>query len=218
MERTCQATLEPQSRTQTRGPAALLSFYFLVALFPLLIVLSSLIGFILSSQTGTYLNLLKYLDQVMPRSAFAVLTGMLGQITSGASSGKLSLGVLVSLWTASSGVAALIEALNVAFEVSVSRSWLHRRLVAMALTLGIGLLLMASLIFLFASNTAAELITAWLPVLGALGRLSHVVSLLGNADFALALLDVDLCARSYLNRKHGKEFCRARALRWFVGL
>ena len=155
--------------------AALLSFYFLVALFPLLIVLSSLVGFILSSQTGTYLNLVNYLQQVMPRSAFAILNGMLGQITSGASGGKLSFGVLVSLWTASSGVAALIEALNVAFEVSISRAWLHRRLVAMGLTLGIGFLLMASVVFLLASNTAAELITERLPILGALGRLSHLV-------------------------------------------
>jgi membrane protein len=155
--------------------AALLSFYFLVALFPLLIVLSSLIGFILSSQTGTYINLINYLAQIMPSSAFDILTGMLGEITSGASGGKLSFGVLVSLWTASSGVAALIEALNIAFEIPVSRSWLHRRLVAMALTLGIGCLLMAALVFLFASNAVAELVTARLPVLGALGRLSHVI-------------------------------------------
>ena len=181
--------------------AALLSFYFLVALFPLLIVLSSLIGFILSSQTGTYLNLLNYLDQVMPRSAFAVLTGMLGQITSGARSGKLSFGVLVSLWTASSGVAALIEALNVAFEVRVSRSWLHRRLVAMALTLGVGVLLMASPVFLFTSNTAAELITARLPVLGELGRLSHVVRLLVALTLLLLCLMLIYARGPNLNRK-----------------
>ena len=60
----------------------------------------------------------------------------------------------------------------------------------MALTLGIGLLLMASLVFLLASNTAAELITVRLPVLGALGQLSHVVRLL------VALTLLLLCARS----------------------
>jgi membrane protein len=168
--------------------AALLSFYFLLAFSPLLIVFSTLIGFILSSQTGTYLGLLSYLDRIMPRSAFTLFTGMLGQITTGASGGKLSLGVLAALWTASSGVAALIEALNIAFEVSISRSWLRRRIVAMALTLGIGLVLAASLVVLFASSTAGELITARLPVLGALARLSHVVRwLVGLALLFLSL-------------------------------
>lgn len=170
--------------------AALLSFYFLLAFFPLLIVFSTLIGFILSSQTGTYLNLLNYLDHVMPPSAFTLFSGMLGQITAGASGGKLSLGVLASLWTASSGVAALIEALNIAFDLPASRSWLRRRMVAMALTLGIVLVFAASLVFLFASSTAGELITSRLPVLGALAGLSKVVRWL--VGIALLLLSLTL--------------------------
>lgn len=155
--------------------AALLSFYFLLAFFPLLLVLSTLIGFFLASQTGTYFTLLNYLDRVMPRSAFDVFTGMLGQITSGASSGKLSFGLLISLWPSSSGIAALMEALNIAFEVPISRSWWHRRLVAIALTLGFSALLVASLLFLLASSAAASVITTKLPVLSALGRVSDVV-------------------------------------------
>ena len=154
--------------------AALLSFYFLLALFPLLILLSTLIGFILTSQTATYVNLLNYLDGVMPGSAFELFTGMLGQITSGASGGKLSFGILASLWTASSGVAALIEALNVAFEVPNSRSWWRRRVLAMTLTLGFGALLVASLLFLVASSTFAGVVIARVPVLRTLVQLSKV--------------------------------------------
>lgn len=155
--------------------AALLSFYFLVAFFPLLFVLSTLIGFILASQTGTYIKLLHYLDHIMPRSAFNLLTSMLKQIMSGASSGKLSFGVLVALWTASSGVDALIEAMDVAFEVPRIRSWWHRRLIAIALTLGFVVLLAAALVFLFASSEAAQVINERLPILGSLGHLSNVV-------------------------------------------
>jgi membrane protein len=181
--------------------AALLSFYFLLAFFPLLIVFSTLIGFILSSQTATYLSLLNYLDRIMPPSAFTLFTGMLGQITSGASSAKLSLGVLASLWTASSGVAALIEALNIAFEISIGRSWLHRRIVAMGVTLGIGLVLAASLVFLFASGTVGELIIARLPVLGALARLSYVVRWLVGIVLLLLSLTLVYGFGPNLNRK-----------------
>lgn len=181
--------------------AALLSFYFLLAFFPLLIVFSTLIGFLLTSQTATYWNLLNYLDRIMPRSAFALFTEMLGQIKSGASGGKLSVGLLVSLWTASSGIAALIEALNVAFEVSNSRPWWRRRLVAILLTLGIGALLTAALIFLFTSSTAAELITARLPVLHALGQLSHVVRWLVGLTLLLFSLMLIYGLGPNLNRK-----------------
>jgi len=123
-------------------------------LFPLLIALSTLIGFILSSETSTYFSLLNYLDRMMPRSAFAILGELLGQLATGASGGKLSFGAIAPLWTASSGITALIEALNVAFEVSNMRSWWHRRTVALGLIFGIGLLCASALALLFAGVIA----------------------------------------------------------------
>jgi len=181
--------------------AALLSFYFLLAFFPLLIVFSTLIGFLLTSQAATYWSLLNYLDRIMPRSAFALFTGMLSQIKAGASGGKLSIGLLVSLWTASSGIAALIEALNIAFQVSNSRSWWRRRLVSMLLTLGISALLAGALVFLFASSTAAELMTAKLPILHALPQLSHVVRWLVGLTLLLSSLMLIYGLGPNLNRK-----------------
>lgn len=190
--------------------AALLSFYFLVALFPLLIVFSTLVGFILASQSGTYVTLMNYLNGVMPRSAFALFSGMLNQMTTGASGGKLSFGILVSLWTASSGVAATMEALNVAFQVSSGRSWLRRRAIAMVLTLGFGPLLAASLVFLFGSSAVAEVITARFPLLSALGRLSNVIRWLVAFAPAPALPDRDLPVRAKSQAKAlGRDFTRS---------
>ncbi len=83
----------------------------------------------------------------MPISAFALFSQFITEIKSGASGGKLSFGLVISLWTASSGIAALMQALNVAFDVPASRSWWHQRLVAIALTFAIGLTLTASLVF-----------------------------------------------------------------------
>ena len=83
--------------------------------------------------------------------------------------------MLVALWTASSSVDALIEAMDVAFEVPRIRSWWHRRLIAIALTLGFVVLLAAALVFLFASSEVAQVINERLPILGSLGRLSNVV-------------------------------------------
>lgn len=155
--------------------ASLLSFYFLLALFPLLIVFSALIGSILASQQETYWRLLNYLAHLMPVSAFVLFSETLSQITQGAQGSQLSLSVLLSLWSASSGFTGLIEALNVAFEVDNSRAWWQRRLVAIALALGIAALIGASLVFLFASSATGAYIVARLPLLGALSRVSYVV-------------------------------------------
>lgn len=170
--------------------AAALSFYFLVALFPLLLVISTLIGFVLSSQTSAYFSLLAYLDRVMPTSAVEVFSGVLNQLTSGASGGKLSFGILITLWAASSGVTASIEALNIAFEVPSSRRWWHRRLVAVGLTLSIGLIITASLVFLLTGGTAASALMSRLPVLGALSHLSSVIRWL--AGLTLLWLSLNL--------------------------
>jgi len=55
------------------GRAAELSYYFLLALFPFLIFLTSTIGLVLGSGTGTRHALFDYLGRIMPPSAFQLL-------------------------------------------------------------------------------------------------------------------------------------------------
>ena len=100
--------------------AALLSFYLLLAFFPLLIVLSSLTGILRASQTETYWRLLNYITRFIPRSAFSVFHSFLARVKLSASRGELSFGLIASLRTASSGISALMEPLNVTFEVPIS--------------------------------------------------------------------------------------------------
>jgi len=184
--------------------AALLSYYFLVALFPLLILLSSLIGFFLASQAQTYWRLLGYFARFMPNSAFLLFSNVLQQIKSDASGGKLSFGLILTLWASSSGVSSLIEALNVAFDVASSRSWWRRRLVAVGLTLSISGLLAVSLLFIFLTSSAGTYITANLPVARALSGISTGLRWL--VDFGLLFLTLTLIYGfgPYLRRKRWK--------------
>ena len=57
----------------------------------------------------------------------------------------LSFGFLATLWTASGGFAAAIEALNVAYDVAETRPFWKTRLLAMLLAVVIGLLLLVAL-------------------------------------------------------------------------
>jgi membrane protein len=116
------------------GRAAQLSFYFLLALFPLLIFLSAVLGLVFAGNADLYHDLLSHLRTVMPHSAYTLVRATLDEITIDGGRGKLSLGLLATLWTASSGMEAMINGLNAAYDVTEMRPWWRRRFVAMNLT------------------------------------------------------------------------------------
>jgi len=63
------------------GRAAELSYYFLLALFPLLIFLTSVIGLVVGSGTGTRHALFSYLGRIMPPTAFQLLDNTMREVT-----------------------------------------------------------------------------------------------------------------------------------------
>ena len=103
--------------------SAKLSFYFLLSIFPLLLFLIALLGLLLQSGPVLQQTLHKYLAAVVPESAPGLINTTLQEITRGAGGGKLSLALLFALWAASRGMVAIIEALNIAYEVEESRPW-----------------------------------------------------------------------------------------------
>jgi len=125
--------------------AAILTFYFQLSLFPLLLFLTSLLGLFAQYGSDLRADLLSYLSSIAPRSASALIYTTLDEITEGSSGGKLSFGLLLALWTATSGMVAIIEALNAAYHVKEARVWWKRRLVALALTISLAVLIITAL-------------------------------------------------------------------------
>src|ERR1044072_4064082 len=78
------------------GRAAELSYYFLLALFPFLIFLTSTIGIVLG--TGTRHAMFDYLGRVMPPSAFQLIDSTMWEVSAASGGGKLSFGILAALW------------------------------------------------------------------------------------------------------------------------
>lgn len=118
------------------GTAAELSFYFLLALFPLLIFLTSMIGFL----PGTHEGLVRDLERVVPPDAMKLVGDTMADIVSHRNGGLLSFGLILSLWSASSGVASLMSGLNKAYNVVETRPFWKRSLIAIGLTIGAVLL------------------------------------------------------------------------------
>ncbi len=128
------------------GRAAQLSYYFLLSLFPLLLFLITLFGYMAGAGSHLRQKLITYLGSVMPGAALQLVVATIDQVTEARGGGKLWFGLLAALWAASSGLNALARALNVAYDVPETRPWWKLRLVSLALTVAIALLIISALL------------------------------------------------------------------------
>ena len=142
------------------GHAAQIAYYFFLALFPMLLFLTTLLGFFARQGSALRANLINYLATVMPTSASALVVSILDEINRGAGSGKLSLSLLATLWAASSGVEALTAALNKAYGVKEARSFWRVKLTALLLTLTLAALVNVALALIFYGNGLGDILQA----------------------------------------------------------
>ena len=101
--------------------AAAVSYQVFFSLFPFIIFLLALLGFLDLRPVFDFL-----LDQaraLMPRNAFSMVEGIIGQIQGQASGGIMSFGAILALWSASSAVRMTMHALNVAYDVEDRPAW-----------------------------------------------------------------------------------------------
>jgi len=127
------------------GGAAQLSYYFLLALFPLLLFLVTLLGYFAEAGSGMRIKILTYLGSVMPGPAVALVRATLDEISSAKGGGKLSLGILAALWAGSNGMGAISSTLNAAYGVKETRPWWKVILVSIALTIAVSILIVVAL-------------------------------------------------------------------------
>jgi membrane protein len=125
--------------------AAALAFFFMLALFPLLIFLGSAIAYI--PEPRLFEHILKLMAPFVPRQAMGIVSRVVSDILN-TNRGLLSLGILGAVWIASGGFSALIAALNIAYDVPEARPFWKRRLVAFALTFLTGTLVALALLAL----------------------------------------------------------------------
>jgi len=130
------------------GNAAQVAFYFSFALFPLLLFLMSLLGILLSDKHDLQAELFRILGQVMPGSAFNLVKSTLDEVTSNATGGKLTIGILITLWSASAGIDNMRGTLNEIYNLKETRGFVRAKMTSLLLTLGVGTLTLIALGFI----------------------------------------------------------------------
>lgn len=130
-------------RNHTLQMAAALSYYFVLSLFPSLIFLSAVVAYL--PVPNLFEEALGMMARFLPADSMGLVRRVLADVITPNRGAFLSFGIIGTLWTASGGFAAAIEALNIAYDVQDDRPFWKTRPLAMLLALVTGFLLLLAL-------------------------------------------------------------------------
>jgi membrane protein len=150
------------------GRAAQLAYYFLFALFPFFLVLTTLLGYL--PVPNLMDRLMEMLAGILAGDALKLVQDNVHEVVTSQRGGLLSFGILAALWTSSSAITAIVDGLNRAYDVEEGRPYWKVRLIAIFLTVGISLFIIFSLILL----TFGPQIGGWIADQVGLGRVFQI--------------------------------------------
>ena len=130
-------------RNHTTQMAAALSYYFVLSLFPALIFLSAVVAYL--PVPDLFNQAVGVMARFLPPDSMGLVRRVLADVITPNRGTFLSFGILGSLWAASGGFSAAIEALNIAYEVNDDRPFWKTRPLALGLAFLAGTLLLVAL-------------------------------------------------------------------------
>lgn len=136
--------------------ASSLAYNFMLAIFPAIIFIFTLIPYIPIPHFQD--QLMNLIALVLPTNAFLAVESTLIDIVKNQNSKLLSFGFVFALFFATNGVHTLMRAFNKSSLITESRTWLKRRLIALTLTVFIAF----ALLFGLAIITVSEYVFAYL--------------------------------------------------------
>jgi len=138
--------------------AAALSYYFVMALFPALIVLSAIVAYL--PVPDLFEKAIELMGRYVPGDSMGLVRQILHDVITPNRGTLLSVGLLGTFWAASGGFAAIIEALNIAYDVEETRPFWKTRPLAFGLTLLVGVLLLIALAMMIVGPRFGEWLAA----------------------------------------------------------
>lgn len=133
---------------------AQLAYYLVLAFFPFLIFLITLIGFSNLNAREVLIGL----EAILPESVFVLTASIVEEVITNQNTGLLGVSILLMTWTASSGFRAVIKGVNKAYEIKENRSFIKRILIAIISTFALAIMIILSLALLVFGNVIGRLI------------------------------------------------------------
>ena len=136
------------------GLAAELAFYFLLALFPMLLFLVSLVAYV---GAGSVLgSAVAELEGLLPAEALGLVRKSLEELVGGSYGGLMTAAVAGAIWSSSSAATAIITALNRAYDIVEWRPWWKRRLLAITMTVALAFFVIIAFALVVSGGNTGE--------------------------------------------------------------
>ena len=166
------------------GLAAQTAYYFFFSLFPLFLFAAPLLG-IIGDKQEMIGNLMNQLAGTLPGSAIELVRGVVEEVVlAEGAPGLMSVGAVLAAWAGSNIFNALIDALNRAYDITETRKWWKKRLLALASVITAGLVLLAATAVMLGGEALIE----WLGDRTGLGDSTVLVWSIVQYPIALLLL------------------------------
>ena len=134
--------------------ASSVAYSFMLALFPGIIFLFSLIPYI---PIHNFQNeLLELLQSIFPKDAYVATKSTIEDIVRHQRGGLLSLGFILVAYFTTNGISALIDGFNKSYHVKETRTGFRQRMAAFTLTAILSLLVIAAILIIVSSESATH--------------------------------------------------------------
>jgi len=130
------------------------SYYLILAFFPFVISLASLIGYI----NFGYNDIMGGLRNVLPTSVFELTKSTIKDVLGTQRTGLFSVSIIISLWMSSAGFKGVIKGINKAYNITENRSYFKRTAIAFASTIGLALTIFMALVILVFGKVLSDYI------------------------------------------------------------
>src|SRR5579875_367646 len=161
-------TYQAMDKHDTFNQAAVIAFYGMMSLVPLLgLVLALALG----ARTGVAEQIETLSEKMLPQEAYVLVRNQIHKVQEENSVGLLSLSILLLLWSASSLFSAVMGTTNTTYGVRDSRPWWKRQILVLVLTVAEAILLLGASL----SIALWPEVAGWLGLSGTTRTLSTVV-------------------------------------------
>ncbi len=167
----CKKIWDKYVRDEITVYAAQASFFIVIAFFPFIMLLLTLIQFIPAINKS---DLLAILVRIMPDMLDSLVIGIVDDLYIKSPGTILSITALVALWSAARGVMGIERGLNRIYGTFEKRNYIVRRLICSFYTLIFMVVCVVSLVLLVFGTSIQNLFVRIFPLLGSITR--HVIS------------------------------------------
>ncbi len=140
--------------------AAAQAYHYLLSIIPMLILLLSIVPYLNISSS----QIMSFISEVLPDETSSIFKENIVSVVETPSGGLLTIGILGTIWSASNGINAFIKASNKAYEVEENRSFLKVRLISIALTFGMIIALVVSIVLPVFGQVILKMLNTFIPM------------------------------------------------------